>query len=134
MMTPKTWFLTLLSGAVLAQTAQAASVTPAVKAEANQLARQYTGRVCKSTGSFDLTVEPFKKRLSTAEVKLARDYAFQTLLQEFDKSAHKHHYTYEVRYNGNRVWARAKLPQTHQTFFSVGTISPTGIRMLSCEQ
>ena len=114
--------------------ASAASVTSAVKTEINQLARQYTGRPCLSNGEYGLDTEPFGRKVSPSELKTARDSLYRQLLEGFDQSARKNHFTYEVRYNQNRVWVWAKAPDSSRQYFTFATLSPTGIRMVSCLQ
>ena len=109
-------------------------MTPAVKAEVNQLAQQYTGRPCLSSGEYGLDTQPFERKVSPSELKMARNLLYQRLLNGLDQSARKNHFTYEVHYNNNRVWTWAKAAGGRQQIFNIATLSPTGMRLLSCEQ
>lgn len=59
----------------LASVASADRVTPAVRAEADKLARQYVGAPCRT--DYDLDTEIYRTPLSSAQIKAKRDAIYK---------------------------------------------------------
>ncbi|MFC6591269.1 hypothetical protein ACFP81_04010 [Deinococcus lacus] len=120
----------LLAAALLASSAAADTVTAAVRSEANALARQYTGKVCRA--DYDLDTERYSRPMSAEQLKAKRTEIYNDWKEDLAEDAQEDHSTYEVHYQGNRVWAW-QTDTKGKTEFKVVTLSATGERELSCD-
>ena len=121
----------LLAAALSAGTAAADNVTPAVRAEADALARQYTGRTCRA--DYDLDTDRYSKPLSAAQIRNERIKIYNDWKKDLEKDARKKGDTYEIRYSNDRVWYWQKEAKSGKTEFKVVTVSANGERELSCD-
>ena len=120
----------LLAAALSAGTAAADNVTPAVRAEADALARQYTGRTCRA--DYDLDTERYGRSLSATQIQAKRTETYNDWKKDLAEDAREDGGTYRIGFENNRVWAWQKVKKG-QTEFKVVTISATGERELSCD-
>lgn len=110
--------------------AAAEDVTPAVRAEANALARQYTGQVCRS--DYELDTDTPDRRWSAAQIRSERTKLYNEWSKDLAEDARKDGGTYQVGYHNNRVWAWTRDRKGEREFMVV-TLSATGKRELSCD-
>lgn len=112
--------------------AAADQVTAAASTEANALARQYTGRVCRD--DIELDTDTFRQRLNAAQIKEMRTKIVNEWRKDLAEDAREDGYTYEVRYRDNRVWYWKRDVKGGKGEFGVVTINATGKRELTCDQ
>ena len=122
--------MALVIAGIFGSVATAEAVTTAVRAEANALARQYTGQSCRT--DYDLDTERYRNTLSAAQVKSKRTAIYNDWKADLDEDARDDGDTYRIGYDNNRVWYWQK-DSKGKAEFKVVTISTTGERELSCD-
>lgn len=122
--------LTFVAAAVLGSTAGADRVSTAVRAETDQLARQYAGRRC--TRDYDLDIDHHHRTLSAAQIRAKRIAIYNDWKDDLEEDAREDGKTYRLGYTNDRVWYWQKDTKG-KTKFKVVTISATTERELSCK-